>query len=66
MEQGEQAGWAGMARWAREAALSPASACDPQAGAWKGLATPVAQRKRAPVSKAEKIARIVKLWRQEK
>ena len=52
-------------RLALEEALSPEFNFDPQAGEWKELATLVLHQKIAPLSKAEKIARIVTLWRQE-
>jgi hypothetical protein len=53
-------------RAALEEAVSPEFSFDPQAAEWKELATLVLHQKISPLSQAEKIARIVALWRQEK
>jgi len=52
-------------RAALEEALSPEFNFNPKAVEWKELAALVLHQKVSPLSKAEKIARIVALWRQE-
>jgi transcriptional regulator with XRE-family HTH domain len=52
-------------RSALEAALSPEFNFTAAAAEWKELATLVLHQKSSPTAKAEKIARIVEMWRQE-